>query len=79
MRVPVGALRVALGLLLVGAGLALVQKAGASIPTAVIGAFPLGVGAFIAAAYFLARKRSLSSRAAGVGAEQPAEPVALTR
>lgn len=79
MRVPVGALRVALGLLLVGAGLALVQKAGASIPTAVIGAFPLCVGAFIAVAYFWGRKRSLPSRAARAGAEQPAEPVALTR
>lgn len=57
LRVPVGALRVALGLLLVGAGLALVQKAGASIPNAVIGAFPLVVGAFIGAAWLRGRER----------------------
>jgi uncharacterized protein len=79
-RVPVGALRVALGLLLVGAGLALVQKAGAGIPTAVIGAFPLGVGAFIAAAYVLGRrKHGLPLRPARRGGEQPADPVVVTR
>lgn len=85
-RVPVGALRVALGLLLVGAGLALVQKAGASVPTAVIGAFPLGVGAFIALAYFLGRARSrpeaapASTKPAPSQASPPAPgPVALTR
>jgi uncharacterized protein len=83
VRVPVGALRIALGLLLVGAGLALVQKAGASVPTAVIGAFPLGVGAFIAAAYFWGRRRSLQRRAptpAHSEANQAAgDPLALIR
>ena len=43
----------------VGAGLALVQKAGAGVPVALIGAFPLGVGAFVAVAYGWARRRSL--------------------
>lgn len=57
-RVPAGALRVALGLLLVGAGLALVQKAGANIPIAVIGAFPIVVGAFMAAAWLRGRARA---------------------
>jgi hypothetical protein len=65
-------------LLLVGAGLALVQKAGAAIPTAVIGAFPLGVGALIAVAYFVWRRnRSLASSPRP--ATPDAEPVALTR
>jgi hypothetical protein len=78
VRVPVGALRIALGLLLIGAGLALVQKAGAGIPTVVIAAFPLGVGAFIGVAYAWGRKRAgarLSARPAG----QESEPVALTQ
>ncbi len=48
-RVPVGALRAALGLLLVGAGLALVQKAGATVPTWTIAAFPVAVAALILA------------------------------
>jgi uncharacterized membrane protein YfcA len=61
VRVPVGALRIALGLLLVGAGLALVQKAGAAIPTAVIGAFPLVVGGFIAIAWGRGRARRSGS------------------
>lgn len=78
VRVPVGALRVALGLLLVGAGLALVQKAGAAIPTAVVGAFPLGVGALIAGAYFWGRRRALPW-ATGTSADKPADPVAATR
>jgi uncharacterized membrane protein YfcA len=82
VRVPVGALRIALGLLLVGAGLALVQKAGANVPTAVVGAFPLGVGAFTAAAYFWRRPRSLSAGSHAIAhseAKQAADPVALTR
>lgn len=60
-RVPVGALRVALGLLLVGAGLALMQKAGAHIPIAVIGSFPLVVGGFIGAAWWRGRARAESA------------------
>lgn len=56
-RVPAGTLRIALGLLLVGAGLALVQKAGAAIPIAVIGAFPLVVGAFIGGALMWRRSK----------------------
>jgi uncharacterized membrane protein YfcA len=65
VRVLAGALRVALGLLLVGAGLALVQKAGASIPTSVIGAFPLAVGGFIAIALGRGRvRRSAPARTA---------------
>lgn len=78
-RVPVGALRVALGLLLVGAGLALVQKAGAAIPTAVIAAFPLAVGAFIAVAYLWVRRRAPSQRLTRAGAEKPADAVAVSR
>jgi uncharacterized membrane protein YfcA len=63
VRVPVGALRIALGLLLVGAGLALVQKAGASIPTPVIGAFPLAVGGLVAIAWGRGQgKRSAPAR-----------------
>lgn len=54
-RVPVGALRTSLGLLLIGAGLALMQKAGAGIPVALIGAFPLVVAALLAAAYLRTR------------------------
>lgn len=61
-RVPVAALRVALGLLLVGAGLALVQKAGANIPIAVIGAFPLVVGGFITLAWLRGRTRTKSAQ-----------------
>lgn len=57
-RVPVGALRTSLGLLLIGAGLALVQKAGAQIPIALIGAFPLAVGAFLAGASLRGRWRA---------------------
>lgn len=79
MRVPVGALRVALGLLLVGAGLALVQKAGAGVPTAVIAAFPVGVGAFVAVAYLWMRARSLRRIAAAEPNTAAADPVALTR
>ena len=78
MRVPVGALRIALGLLLVGAGLALVQKAGAAIPTAVIAAFPLGVGALFGVAYARGRKRAVA-RLAVQSAGRESEPVALTR
>lgn len=54
-RVPVGALRTSLGLLLVGAGLALVQKAGARIPLALIGGFPLAVAGLLAGAYLRQR------------------------
>ena len=54
-RVPVGALRTSLGLLLIGAGLALVQKAGAKIPIALIGAFPLTVAALLTTAYLRTR------------------------
>jgi uncharacterized membrane protein YfcA len=54
-RVPVGALRTSLGVLLIGGGLALVQKAGASIPTEVIGVFPCAVGAILVAGYVRAR------------------------
>jgi hypothetical protein len=43
-RVPVGSLRIALAALLIGASLALGQKGGLNIPTAVIAAFPAGVG-----------------------------------
>lgn len=56
-RVPVGALRTSLGLLLIGAGLALVQKAGAAVPTGLIGAFPLAVAALLLAAHMRARGR----------------------
>lgn len=49
-RVAVGPLRMSLGLLLIGAGLALLQKAGAGVPIALIAAFPLAVGALLAAA-----------------------------
>lgn len=56
-RVPVGALRTSLGLLLVGAGLALVQKAGAQIPIALIGSFPLAVAAVLASAHLRSRWR----------------------
>lgn len=78
-RVPVGALRIALGLLLLGAGLALVQKAGASVPTAVIAAFPLGVGAFITAAFFWRRTRSAGRPAPVEARPAAADPVALTQ
>lgn len=54
-RVPAGALRVALALLLVGASLALMQKAGAGIPTAVLAAFPLAVGALFVIGYLRSR------------------------
>jgi uncharacterized protein len=57
-KVPVGALRVALGLLLVGAGLALVQKAGAGVPTPLVAAFPIAVGAFVTIAHLRARSKS---------------------
>jgi uncharacterized protein len=55
-RVPAGALRVALALLLIGASLALVQKAGAAIPTAVLAAFPLVVGALFVVTYLRSRE-----------------------
>jgi len=71
MRVPTGALRVALPLLLVGAGLALVQKAGAGIPTAVIGAFPLVVGGFIAVT-MLWRRAALKSAQPAHARREPA-------
>lgn len=61
-RVPVGALRTSLGLLLIGAGLALVQKAGAGVPTAVIGAFPLAMVTLLAAAQLRARAGSQRTR-----------------
>lgn len=67
VRIPVAALRTSLGLLLVGAGLALVQKAGAQIPVALIGAFPLAVGAFLAAAHLRARWRPAPAAAATDG------------
>jgi uncharacterized membrane protein YfcA len=54
-RVPVAALRTSLGLLLIGAGLALVQKAGAHIPIALIGSFPLVVGAFLVGSHVRSR------------------------
>lgn len=54
-RVPVAGLRTSLGLLLVGAGLALVQKAGAHIPIALIGSFPLVVGAFLVGSHVRSR------------------------
>jgi uncharacterized membrane protein YfcA len=57
-RVPVNALRAALALLLVGASLALGQKAGANIPTAVLAAFPLGVGVLFIVAYLRSRDRA---------------------
>lgn len=50
-RMPVGTLRILLGLLLIGAGLALGKKAGIDIPTAVIAAFPILVGAAFALAH----------------------------
>ena len=56
-RVPAGALRIALALLLIGASLALGQKAGAGIPTPVLAAFPLGVGALFLIAYLRSRER----------------------
>ena len=71
-RVPAGALRAALGLLLVGAGLALVQKAGANIPIAVIGAFPLVVGAFIGGAWYRGRARTKSAPPSSARAEPAA-------
>ena len=76
-RVPVGALRVALALLLVGASLALIQKAGANIPTALIAAFPLGVGVFFLLAYLRARRASPAGELADPGpasAGRPAQP-----
>lgn len=60
-RVPAGALRTSLGLLLIGAGVALVQKAGAPVPSGLIGAFPLGVAALLAAAHLRARRGSPAS------------------
>jgi uncharacterized membrane protein YfcA len=57
-RVPASALRVALALLLIGASLALGQKAGANVPTAVLAAFPLGVGAMFLIAYWYSRARA---------------------
>ncbi|HET9720321.1 MAG TPA: sulfite exporter TauE/SafE family protein [Solirubrobacteraceae bacterium] len=56
-RVAVGALRTSLGVLLIGGGLALVQKAGASIPTALLGAFPCTVAAILLTAHLRARLR----------------------
>jgi uncharacterized membrane protein YfcA len=50
-RMPVGTLRIVLALLLMGAGLALGKKAGIDIPTAVIAAFPVLVGAAFALAH----------------------------
>lgn len=57
-RVPVSALRIALALLLIGASLALGQKAGANIPTPVLAAFPLAVGALFVIAYLRSRSRA---------------------
>jgi hypothetical protein len=59
-HVPVGALRMALAVLLVGASLALAQKAGANIPTAVIAAFPIGVGILFLIAYMRSRRTGLT-------------------
>src|SRR5579884_95301 len=55
VRVNAGALRTALGLLLLGAGLALLQKAGATVPTEVIAAFPAAVVALVGAALMRSR------------------------
>jgi hypothetical protein len=60
-RVPVGALRIALALLLIGSSMALVQKAGAGIPTPVLAAFPLLVGALFLAGYLRSRDRGASA------------------
>jgi uncharacterized protein len=62
MRVPVGALRLALALLLLGAGLGLLQKAGANVPTPLLAAFPVAVGALAAASQL--RGRSMRRAAA---------------
>ena len=83
-RVPVGALRIALALLLVGASMALLQKAGAGIPTPILAAFPLAIGALFVAAFLRSRDkvapaelRSLdrpSSVAAAPARQHPAGP-----
>ncbi len=70
-RMPVGTLRLVLGLLLIGAGLALGKKAGMPIPTAVIAAFPVLVGAAFALVHVRWR---LTARSLPRPAEQiPAE------
>jgi uncharacterized membrane protein YfcA len=61
-RVPVGALRASLGLLLIAAGLALVQKASVAIPTPLIAAFPLLVGALLAGAHLRAQAKARRKR-----------------
>lgn len=82
-RVPVGALRVALSMLLVGASLALIQKAGADIPTAIIAAFPLGVGTMFLLAYLRGRDRAEAPPLRnldrpGVNGLRPSETARLT-
>ena len=79
-RVPASALRVALALLLVGASLALIQKAGAGIPTAVLAAFPLAVGALFLITYLRSRDQAEPAGASPErpGLLRPSEPSRLT-
>ena len=62
-RVPVGSLRIALATLLIGAALALGQKGGLDIPTAVIAAFPAGVGAMFLVWWFRVRNKQKDAAA----------------
>jgi uncharacterized protein len=47
VRVPLGSLRLGLGIVLLGAGLGLLTKAGADIPSPVLAAVPLALGAVL--------------------------------
>ena len=65
LRAPTGALRIALAVILVGAGLGMLTKAGVTVPTSVLAAFPAIVIALVAGAAINAVRSSGGIRAAG--------------
>jgi uncharacterized protein len=73
VRVPTGSLRLALSIVLLGSGLGLLSKAGADIPPALLGAFPVAVGVIAAASEVRSRRRRLSTLPVTA---LPANPVA---
>ncbi len=67
VRLPVATLRTTLAIVLIGSGLGLLTKAGLGIPAWVLGAFPVGVAAYIGVTV----RRARAARATAPGAPEP--------